>query len=267
MAIKNPLAQRSLSLLGYGIGVALRSTLDIRVAYADVRIDPWHPDHCGRAVQVVWHETLLVPTLMLGHPKHLALTSASGDGEILAKVMQLFGWGTARGSSSRGGVGALLQLLHDDHRSPNLAVDGPRGPRRVMSGGAVFLASKLGLPIACAGVGIDRPWRLRSWDTFAIPKPYSRVRIVTGPLRHVPPRLKREGLEAYRLWFENQLSWLTQEAETWAESKSRRAGEIPMTATEMSPTLPYWDPKDAVRLPEALERAWEALPKEQTRAA
>ncbi|HEX3315716.1 MAG TPA: DUF374 domain-containing protein [Gemmataceae bacterium] len=261
MAFKHPLMHRSLALLGYGIGIALRSTLDVRIVHADARINPWHPDRYPRAVQVVWHETLLIPVLMLGRPHNLALASASGDGEVIAQFLQHLGWGTARGSSSRGGVAALLRFLNDDVRSPNLAVDGPRGPRRVMSPGAVFLASKLGLPIACAGVGLDRPWRLRSWDKFAIPRPYSRARIVTGPLRHVPTGLDREGLEAYRAWFQDQLNWLTMEAESWAESGRRRIGELPVSAIEMSPPLPYWDPAHAVRMPESLERAWTALPK------
>ena len=266
MAFKHPLAHRSLALLASGIGIALRNTLDIRITYADSRIDPWHPNRY-RAVQVIWHETLLIPVLTLGHRDNVALASASGDGEVIAQFLEHLGWGTARGSSSRGGVAALLRFLSDDTRSPNLAVDGPRGPRRIMSSGAVFLASKLGLPIACCGVGMDRPWRLRSWDKFAIPRPYSRARMVTGPMRYVPAGLDREGLEAYRVWFQDQLNWLTSEAETWAQSGRRRIGEMPVTGTGMSPPLPYWNPAHAVRMPESLESEWAALPIGKARAA
>jgi lysophospholipid acyltransferase (LPLAT)-like uncharacterized protein len=267
MAFKHPLVQRSLALLGYGFGVALRSTLDVRLAYADARADPRHPNYLGKAIHAIWHETLLIPILMLNNPNQVALASASGDGEVITQILHHLGWATARGSTSRGGVTVLLRFLDDDERTPNLTVDGPRGPRRVMSPGAIFLASKLGAPIICVGVGIDRPWRLRSWDRFAIPKPYSRVRMIAGPPRHVPPRLGREGLETYRLWFENQLNWVTEQAESWAESGRRRAGEIPVSPTEMSPPLPYWNPAHAVRLPESLERSWAALPGASSRAA
>jgi lysophospholipid acyltransferase (LPLAT)-like uncharacterized protein len=267
MAIKNPLVQRALALLGYGFGVGLRSTLDVRVAYADSRVDPRHPNNPGRTVYAIWHETFLIPLLMLGDPGQVALASDSGDGEIIAQVLKHLGWATARGSTSRGGISALLHFLTDDHRSPNLTVDGPRGPRRVMSLGPIFLSSNLGLPIVCAGVGMDRPWRLNSWDRFAIPRPYSRARCICGPPGRVPAGLRRDGLEAYRAWFENQLNWLTTEAETWAESGRRWRGEIPLGPNEMSPALPHWDPAHAIRLPDSLLRSWEALPKGRARVA
>ena len=126
-----------------------------------------------------------------------------------------------------------------------------------MSPGAIFLASKLELPILCAGIGMHRPWRLKTWDRFAIPRPYSRVRVVVGPPRHVPAGLKRDELEAYRVWFENQLHWLTAEAEAWADSGRRRPSEVPMSPEETWPALASWNPAHAVRLPESLERSWE----------
>jgi lysophospholipid acyltransferase (LPLAT)-like uncharacterized protein len=267
MAFKHPLAHKLLALLGYGVGVSLRSTLDVRAVYADARADPRHPECYGRSVHVAWHETLLVPVLFFNTKKEIVLASASGDGEVLAQVLTNLGWDTVRGSTSRGSVSALLKMVDDDHRSPNITVDGPRGPRRVMSQGAIFLASKLELPILCAGIGMHRPWRLKTWDRFAIPRPYSRVRIAIGPLRRVPNRLKRDDLEAYRLWFENQLHWLTSEAEAWADSGRRRAGEIPMPHDAMSPALPYWDPAHAIRLPDSLEATWAELTTRTQRAA
>ena len=65
--------------------------------------------------------------------------------------------------------------------------DGPRGPRRQLAQGSVYLASKLGIPIVPMGFGYDRPWRFNSWDRFAIPRPYSRARAVVSPMMHIPP--------------------------------------------------------------------------------
>jgi lysophospholipid acyltransferase (LPLAT)-like uncharacterized protein len=267
MAVKNPLVQNALSLLGYGVGVGLRSTLDVRATYADAAVDPEKPYFTGRYIYAGWHEALLMPVLMRSGPRLVGLVSESGDGEILAQLLERCGWATARGSSSRGGAAALLRFLRDDDRCPVLTVDGPRGPRRVMAMGAVYMASKIGLPMVCIGVGMDRPWRLRSWDRFAIPKPYSRARFVWGPPRHVPAGLDRDSLEAYRLRFENELNWLTGEAESWAEDGRRRAGEIPMTPGEMSPAMPYWDPAHAVRLPDSILRSWEEVAPTKSRVA
>ena len=106
MAFKHPLAHKLLALLGYGVGVSLRSTLDVRAVYADAKADPRHPECYGRSVHVAWHETLLVPVLMLSNPNQVALASESGDGEIITRLLKHFGWGAARGSTSRGGVAA-----------------------------------------------------------------------------------------------------------------------------------------------------------------
>lgn len=102
----------------------------------------------------------------------------------------------------------------------NLAItpDGPRGPRRCLAPGRVFLASKLNLPLVPFGIGYDRPWRMPTWDRFALPRPYSRARVVTGPRLHIPPDLDRESLEIHRQYVESLLNQLTDEAERWAAS-------------------------------------------------
>jgi hypothetical protein len=104
--------------------------------------------------------------------------------------------------------------------------DGPRGPRRELAQGAVFLASRMGLPIVPMGLGYDRPWRLKSWDRFAVPRPFSRARGVVGPEIHIPADLDRAGIESHRLAVERILNDLTGEAERWAASGERRIGEF-----------------------------------------
>ena len=94
-----------------------------------------------------------------------------------------------------------------------------------MAPGSVFLASRLGLPIVLLGLGYDRPWRVNTWDRFAIPRPHSRARGVLSPEIHVPPDLDRVGLEHFRVSIERVLTRLTQEAEAWAESGTRKLGQ------------------------------------------
>ena len=148
--------------------------------------------------------------------------------QILARAMQHLGWGIIRGSTTRKAVPALMRLLREDRRHICITPDGPRGPRRTMAPGPIFLASRLGLPLVCMGYGYDRPWRAKSWDRFAIPRPFTRGRAVFGPPLRVPANLDRDGLERYRVYFERLLNWLTDEAEAWATSGRSWSGEAVM---------------------------------------
>jgi hypothetical protein len=76
------------------------------------------------------------------------------------------------------------------------------------------------------GLGYDRPWRLKSWDRFAVPRPFSRARGIVGPEVFIPPHLDRAELEVRRQGVERLLNELTAEAESWAESGARRAGQV-----------------------------------------
>src|SRR5262249_53203129 len=104
--------------------------------------------------------------------------------------------------------------------------DGPRGPRRHLAQGPVYLASRLQLPLVVMGFGYDRPWRVNSWDRFAVPRPFSRGRAVIGPPLTIPRDLDRDGLERCRQRVEQLLNNLTQEAESWAAAGTRKACEI-----------------------------------------
>jgi hypothetical protein len=107
-----------------------------------------------------------------------------------------------------------------------LTPDGPRGPRRRLAQGAIYLASTLQLPLVPMGFGYDRPWRADSWDRFAVPRPYSRARAVIGPPLTLPPSLDRTGIEQCRVRVEKLLNCLTDEAEAWAVAGTRKNGEV-----------------------------------------
>lgn len=219
------------SLGGLMASITIRSwmsTLDYRVAHYDPTVDPAHPDFSGRKIYVFWHENILAPIHMRGHCNLAMLVSRHGDAEILSAAAYHLGFECVRGSTNRGGAAALRELV-DRGRSMNLTItpDGPRGPRRVMAPGPIYLASRLGMPLVAMGVGYDRPWRLGSWDRFAIPRPYSRARGLISPPLHLPADLDRTALEHYRLQTERLLNRLTTAAEAWAESGARMEHEQP----------------------------------------
>jgi lysophospholipid acyltransferase (LPLAT)-like uncharacterized protein len=130
-------------------------------------------------VIVLWHGELL--PILWGHRDEgiAVLISTHADGEIIARICESLGCRTVRGSSSRGGVRALLELVRELEHGHEVAItpDGPRGPRRVFAPGAVVAAMRAGAPIIAFGAVVDRAWRLRSWDRFVVPKPFARVRV------------------------------------------------------------------------------------------
>jgi lysophospholipid acyltransferase (LPLAT)-like uncharacterized protein len=213
-------------LATHGVRAWMR-TLDYRAIYLDREVDPILA-RGGTRIYVFWHENLLIPLYLRGRCHISMLLSQHRDADILGQVAKLSGFGCVRGSTYRGGARALMELF-ERSRTNHLAItpDGPRGPRRKLAQGPIYLASKLGLPIVAMGMGYDSPWRAKSWDRFAIPKPFSRARgIVSGPIS-IPPDLDRDGVEYWRLHVERMLNELSLEAESWAESGRRREGEIP----------------------------------------
>lgn len=201
-------------------------TLEYKVAYYDRTIDPALPECRGQKIFLFWHEYMLFPFFQRGHCNLAMLLSRHRDAEILSHAARHMGFDLVRGSTRRGGVAALRELLRKSRRM-HLAItpDGPRGPRRRLAPGSIFLASKLGMPLVLMGLGHDRPWRVGSWDRFAVARPYSRARCITSPEIHVPPDLDRKGLEYFREKIERVLNRLTLEAEAWAASGTRKIGQ------------------------------------------
>jgi len=201
-------------------------TLDIRETCYDRSVHTAIADPPHRRIYVFWHEYILLPLDRRGRNDITMLLSRHRDAEIVAGIAHRTGFGTVRGSTFDGGIASLRELIRVA-RTNHLTItpDGPRGPRRKLSQGPVFLASKLQLPIVPLGFGYDRPWRMNSWDRFAVPRPFSRARFLWGPEMRIPKRLDRDGLEHYRLEVERMVTYLTTEAEAWAESGTVREGE------------------------------------------
>lgn len=208
---------------------AWMGTLQYRACYEDPAIDPAFPECVGPNLYVFWHEYISFPFYLRGHCNLTMLLSRHRDADLLSLAARKMGFEFVRGSTKRGGMEAVRGMMAAG-KTHHLTItpDGPRGPRRRMAPGAIYLASRLRMPIVVMGFGYDRPWRLKSWDRFAIPRPFSRARAVTSRACQIPADLDREGVEEYRLRIEDQLNRLTDEAERWASEGSRRPGEKPL---------------------------------------
>jgi lysophospholipid acyltransferase (LPLAT)-like uncharacterized protein len=217
MKLRHPWLIRCLTLLAACLIRLWMRTLRLRL-YPPPGTGP-HPSDPRRArfIYAFWHEALLCPTALPA--KIHVLISQHADGELIAQVCRHLRYGLVRGSSTRQGTQALLQMLKISRRS-NLLItpDGPRGPRRRVQRGLVFVASRTGLPVIPCGVGYERAWRAPSWDRFAVPYPFTKAVCIGAPPIHVPPDLDRDGLERYRLLVEQQMHAATTAAERLAGS-------------------------------------------------
>ena len=142
-------------------------------------------------IGALWHNRLLIFPLILRrffpNRRGAALISASRDGDLLTDAIRHFGYEVIRGSSSRLGASAILQLTEElaSGRDVVITPDGPRGPAYELGPGIVFLAQKSGASVLPMNLEYSRCWRLGSWDRFIIPQPFSKVRVLISQPHHV----------------------------------------------------------------------------------
>jgi hypothetical protein len=219
MRIRSKILDRLCGSFGAAVLRAWRRTLDVRTLSPLASADVNHPDHAGDYIYVAWHETILAMTLW-GMPvlsKAVVLISQHQDGEYISQIVEHLGASTIRGSTKRGGRAALRELLQlGPNKHLGITPDGPRGPRRQFQAGAAYVASRIGRPIVPVGCGYSSAWRARSWDRFAVPKPFSALRVVVGSPVNVPAGLDSAGIEIWRSHLEKQLLECTAAAEWWA---------------------------------------------------
>lgn len=165
-------------------------------------------------ILALWHGRILSATLYFRDRGVVAITSRNFDGEWIARIMRRFGYGAARGSTSRGGPRALAELKRDMKAGHPAAftVDGPRGPARVAQPGAIWLASITGNPILPFHIEASSFWTVKSWDQHQVPKPGSHLAIAIGEPMEVGSDLDADGIEAARLELEMRLGRLEAEA-------------------------------------------------------
>ena len=194
-------------------------SLIVRLILLSVRVTKHGPDFDRSGVIAFWHGDQLPLLSVRPTSDAIAPVSLSKDGTLQANVLNQFGIGIVRGSSSRGGVSALRRMLSALSAGSKLliAVDGPRGPMHKAKLGATYLAMKANVPLWCVGVFATRAIRLRrSWDQFMIPLPFSRIYINVSE-----PKYFGAGSNACspELEIEESLHALKQLAKTHASSK------------------------------------------------
>ena len=167
-------------------------------------------------IGALWHNRLLIFPLVLRRffpNRHgAALISASRDGDLLADGIRRFGYDVVRGSSSRLGASAILQLTEtlESGRDVVITPDGPRGPAYELGPGIVFLAGKSGAPVLPMNLEYSRCWRLGSWDRFIIPQPFSKVHVLIDQPHQVRSIGTPDEFEAERLALQNTMMALVE---------------------------------------------------------
>lgn len=219
MKIRHPLAIKVLTRVGAWVVRMWMRTLRYRYQPLGPNVDPHIRGREQKYIYAFWHENLLLPAYQYGGLDNRVLISQHADGQIIAGICERLGFQPIRGSTTRGGLEAVRRIVRDGQGGHlGITPDGPRGPRRVVQPGLVYLAARTGLPIVLVGFAYCRPWRMQSWDRFAVPRPFSRARCLTAEPIVVPPEADKEQLEAYRQQVEQELTRLSETAERWAES-------------------------------------------------
>lgn len=202
------LEAKLIAIAGYRVIVALGSTLRWRTEGLE------HLEAIARSgrqpVMAFWHGRILPATYFFRRRGIVVITSENFDGEWIAGIIERFGFGTARGSTSRGARKALLQLTREmaEGRPAGFTVDGPRGPARIAQPGAVWLAQATGNPVLPFHLEADRHWSVPSWDRTQIPKPFATVALVIGEPFHVPAGADEGTIEEARRMLEERLKGL-----------------------------------------------------------
>lgn len=164
-----------------------------------------------------WHEWIVPYVFARPHAAMAGLISQHRDGGYLADAMTAIGLKTVRGSTSRGGAAAVKQILAECNAwDVGITPDGPRGPRRKLKPGVVFLASRTGRPIVPTAVACRRAWRPDgSWTDLVLPKPFSKIVFCGGAAVTVPPGVEKAELDHWCRYVESLIA-----------AQERRAGVI-----------------------------------------
>ena len=165
-------------------------------------------------IMAFWHGRILPSTYFFRRRGIVVITSENFDGEWIAGIIERFGYGTARGSTSRGAVKALVRMKREMAAGKPAAftLDGPRGPAKVAQPGAIRLAKATGNPVIPFHIEAHRHWTLRSWDHTQIPKPFSDVAIAIGEPIEVSPGADEAAMEQARQMLEARLAMLESRA-------------------------------------------------------
>jgi lysophospholipid acyltransferase (LPLAT)-like uncharacterized protein len=199
------------------IGSTLRYSISIE--------DPGGMEFSPQTIYAFWHQCLFTASYRYRNRNIAVLISRSFDGELIARVVEKFGYRPVRGSSSRGAVAGLLEMGRELEAGHAVAftVDGPRGPRFVAKPGPLLLARTQAAPIRPLHFAAKSAWRLDSWDGFVIPKPFSRVVLrMSAPLQ-LPAGLTDAAMEQFQAELQRQLDAVR----AFAEDEAAKSIDFP----------------------------------------
>jgi lysophospholipid acyltransferase (LPLAT)-like uncharacterized protein len=170
-------------------------------------------------IYTFWHDRIFLSTYFWRKRGIVVMTSKSFDGEYIARFIRRFGYGAIRGSSSRGGSRALVEMIKAMRAGLPMAftVDGPRGPRYVAKPGPVVLAKKTGNPVMPFVVETKRYWTNRSWDKMQIPRPFTRGLIIIGEAIYVDADAPDGEIDVTVQKLQSSLDGLVEEGRRWRE--------------------------------------------------
>ena len=200
--------RRQIALIA-GVGVPLIAALGRTWRYTSEGFEAYDRIVAAgqRPIIAFWHGRILPGMMFFRDRGIIVITSENFDGEWIARIIKRFGYGAARGSSSRGGVKALVQmkrLMAQGHPTA-FTLDGPRGPAEHAQPGALWLAKATGQPILPFQAESASAWHAKSWDRTQVPKPFTRIAIAVGPPFYVAADADDAALEQRRLDLEAEL--------------------------------------------------------------
>lgn len=171
----------------------------------------------GMPILNFWHEGIFFATYWFRHRRIVVLSSKSFDGEYIGRFIKRFGYGTVRGSSTRGAVGALIEMsrLMRAGCPTGFSIDGPTGPPHVAKMGSVLLAKKSGHPLLPFTITAKNYWKIPSWDSLQVPMPFTRAQLRIGIPIHVPSDADDAVLQAKRDELQAALDELNRLGDVW----------------------------------------------------
>ena len=167
-------------------------------------------------IGALWHNRLLIFPFVLrrffSNRHGAALISASRDGDLLADAITRFGFDVVRGSSSRLGASAILQLTDVLASGGDVVItpDGPRGPVYELGPGIIYLAQKSGAAVLPVNMEYSSCWRLKSWDRFILPRPFAKICVIIGQPHRVRSTNTVDDFEAERLRLQDAMMALVE---------------------------------------------------------
>lgn len=176
----------------------------------------------NRAILASWHSCIFGATWFWRRRGIVVMSSRSRDAEYIGRFIKRLGYGTARGSATRGGLRALVEMAEclENGIDVGFTIDGPRGPAYVAKPGAVTLARHTGQAILPFHVTARRYFELPSWDRLQIPVPFTRAVILVAEPIYVPRDATNEEIESKQIQLQTALDQLRVEGEAWRKERS-----------------------------------------------